>query len=44
MNPARHLGPAVLGGGLSHVGLYWLGPLVGGGLAGLVYARGLEER
>lgn len=44
MNPARHLGPALLGGGMSHIGLYWLGPLVGGGLAGLVYGRGLEER
>ena len=44
MNPARHLGPALLGGGLSHTWLYWLGPLVGGGLAALVYARGLEER
>jgi aquaporin Z len=44
MNPARHLGPALLGGGLGHTWLYWLGPLVGGGLAALVYARVLEER
>ncbi|HVQ34788.1 MAG TPA: MIP family channel protein [Candidatus Bathyarchaeia archaeon] len=44
MNPARHLGPALLGGGLSHTWLYWLGPLVGGGLAAVVYAKVLEER
>jgi aquaporin Z len=44
MNPARHLGPALLGGGLTHTWLYWLGPLVGGGLAAVVYARVLEER
>ena len=44
MNPARHLGPALMGGGLGNTWLYWLGPLVGGGLAALVYSRGLEER
>jgi len=44
MNPARHLGPALLGGGLSHTWLYWLGPLVGSGLAAVVYAKVLEER
>ena len=44
MNPARHLGPALMGGGLSHTWLYWLGPLVGGGLAAVVYAKVLEER
>lgn len=43
MNPARHLGPALLGGGLQNIWLYWIGPLVGGGLAGLVYHNVLEE-
>jgi len=43
MNPARHLGPALLGGGLHQVWLYWVGPLIGGGVAGLVYHRFLEE-
>jgi aquaporin Z len=44
MNPARHLGPALLGGGLTHTWLYWLGPLVGGGLAAVVYGKVLEDR
>ncbi len=44
MNPARHLGPALLGGGLENIGLYWVGPLVGAGLAGLLYSNLLEEK
>jgi aquaporin Z len=44
MNPARHLGPALLGGGLQNTWIYWVGPLVGGGLAGLVYHQTLESR
>ncbi|OGU32409.1 MAG: aquaporin, partial [Ignavibacteria bacterium GWA2_55_11] len=36
MNPARHLGPALLGGFLSDSLLYWIGPLVGGAIAGVV--------
>ncbi len=43
MNPARHLGPALLGGGLSQIWIYWLGPVVGGILASLVYANTLEK-
>ncbi len=42
MNPARHLGPALLGGGLENLWLYWLAPLVGGGLAALYYRRLVE--
>lgn len=42
MNPARHLGPALLGGGLQNLWLYWLGPVVGGVLAGVCYKRYLE--
>ncbi len=44
MNPARHLGPALLGGGLQHVWLYWVGPLVGGLIAALVYHHILEHK
>ncbi len=44
MNPARHLGPAVAGGGFENTWLYWVGPLLGGGLAALVYKNVLEEK
>ena len=43
MNPARHLGPALLGGGMSQVWLYWLGPVVGGVLAANYYRKFLES-
>lgn len=43
MNPARHLGPALLKGDLSHIWLYWLGPVSGGVLAAQVYRRNLEK-
>ncbi len=42
MNPARHLGPALLGGGLQNLWLYWVGPVVGGVLAGMTYKKFLE--
>lgn len=44
MNPARHLGPALLGGGLQNLWLYWVGPVAGGLTAALVYHFTLEER
>ncbi len=42
MNPARYLGPALLGGGLENFWLYWIGPVLGGILAASVYRRILE--
>ena len=44
MNPARHLGPALLGGGLENIWLYWVGPIVGAVLAAVVYTRMLEPK
>lgn len=39
MNPARAFGPALALGNFSSFWVYVLGPLAGGGLAGLMYAR-----
>ena len=42
MNPARHLGPALLGGGFDNLWLYWAGPVIGGILAALCYKTCVE--
>lgn len=42
MNPARHIGPALLGGGLQNIWIYWVGPVAGGILAAQVYKNVLE--
>ena len=39
MNPARTFGPAFACGHWNHQIVYWAGPLLGGGAAGLVYGR-----
>ncbi len=46
MNPARVFGPALASGNWTNQMIYWVGPLLGGALAGLVYGRFLikEER
>src|ERR1700730_15692088 len=38
MNPARALGPALASNHWTNWGVYWIGPLAGGFLAGLLYA------
>ncbi len=43
MNPARVCGPAAISGTWLNHWIYWVGPLVGGALAGLVYGRFLLE-
>ena len=37
LNPARAFGPALVVGQWAHHGVYWIGPLAGGFLAGLLY-------
>jgi MIP family channel proteins len=39
MNPARTFGPAIISGQWENHFVYWLGPLIGGAIAGLVYGR-----
>jgi len=39
MNPARTFGPALASGHWNNQLIYWVGPLLGGALAGLVYGR-----
>ncbi|MGH7164056.1 MAG: MIP/aquaporin family protein [Nitrospiraceae bacterium] len=43
MNPARTFGPALVAGYWDNHIVYWIGPLLGGALAGLVYGRFLMK-
>ena len=44
LNPARTLGPAVAAGNFADIWLYFVGPILGGVLAALLYKGVLEER
>jgi aquaporin Z len=46
VNPARSTGPALIEGGiaLQQLWLFWLAPLIGGVLGGLIYRFGVETR
>ncbi len=44
MNPARYLGPALLGGGLEQFWIFWVGPITGGLLALVSYKFIFEQK
>jgi len=39
MNPARAFGPALAARQWANQAVYWIGPLLGGGAAGVIYGR-----
>lgn len=44
INPARHLGPALMGGGLANAWVYWVGPIAGSVLAAVIYKGAIEPK
>lgn len=44
MNPARHLGPAIVSGTMLNTWLYWVGPVVGAVLAATIYKSTIEAK
>lgn len=44
LNPARSLGPAAVTGDFTDLWIYFVGPILGGVLAGLLYKHVFEER
>ncbi len=44
MNPARSLGPALVGAHLANMWIYWVGPIIGAVLAAMVYKGTMEAK
>jgi aquaporin Z len=44
VNPARHFGPAILGGGMQDSWIYWLGPIAGAVTAAQLYKFVFSEK
>jgi MIP family channel proteins len=44
MNPARAIGPEIVSGYFTNWYVYWIGPIIGGVIASLVYSLLIEER
>jgi glycerol uptake facilitator-like aquaporin len=44
VNPARYFGPAVVSGEVSQLLVYFVGPLLGGAIAGLVFRLLFDEK
>ncbi len=44
MNPARSIGPALIGGHMDNFWLYWVGPIIGAVAAALVYHNVLLKK
>ena len=43
LNPARTLGPAIASGNYADIWLYFVGPLLGGAIAALLYIGVFKE-
>ncbi len=44
INPARHIGPALMGGGMQNIWIYWVGPILGSVVAALLYKNTIEGK
>ncbi|MBI3734806.1 MAG: aquaporin, partial [Chloroflexi bacterium] len=43
-NPARAIGPAIASGHLDNALVYWIGPLLGGAVAGWLYSQFFQKK
>jgi MIP family channel proteins len=44
VNPARAIGPALASGHMDNWFVYWVGPIIGGAIAGLLYSRLFQKK